>query len=284
MLKSSKKIKTMLMLPCMCSMAFYMGSQVVTYTEAAFVNETKVYSTVSTAIVFPKTIDTLMKEAEQHENFILKVAEGMNKETKADSVEVLEQKVQQWREQFEKVKVEREALQQIYAEIEDYYKQSVENVRVNNSDSSKQVLQYVQGGFTKVGSMKDNIDKKVSVQKIEEFMLTLQKKIENEKAQQVSNTPQKTEQEQVVPSSEQKESSRQEEIKQPLKSKQEQVVPSSEQKESSRQEEIKQPSNPKQEQVNQAQHVKKTNPVLQQPEENKEEVQKRDSSAVHENH
>ncbi|WJE53903.1 DUF4047 domain-containing protein [Bacillus cereus] len=259
MMKSSKKIKTILMLPCMCSIAFYMGSQVVTYTEAAFVNETKIHSTVSTAIVFPKTIDTLVKETQQHENLILNGTEGMNKETQADSVEVLEQKAQQWREQFEKVKVEREALQHIYTEIEDYYKQSVENVRVNNSDSSKQVLQYVQAGFTKVGSIKDNVDKQISVQKMEEFILTLQKRIEEKKAQQVNNTSGKAEQEQVVPSSEQKESNSQEEIKQPSNPKQEQVVPSSGQKESNSQEEIKQPSNPKQEQVVPSPEQKKSN-------------------------
>ncbi|EOQ13972.1 hypothetical protein KOY_00287, partial [Bacillus cereus VDM021] len=70
-------------------------------------------------------------------------------------------------------------------------------------------------------------------------------------SQEEIKQPSNPKQEQVVPSSEQKESNSQEEIKQP--SKQEQVVPSSEQKKSNKQEEIKQPSNPKQEQVNQAQ-------------------------------
>ncbi|WIY62460.1 DUF4047 domain-containing protein [Bacillus arachidis] len=258
MLKSSKKLKTMLMFPCMCSIVFYMGSQVVTYTEAAFVNETKIHSTVSTAIVFPKTIDTLVKKAEQHESLILKVDEGMNKEIHADSIEILEPKVKELREQLEQVKVERETLQHIYAEIEDYYNQSIENVKVNNSDSSKEVLQYVQVGFTKVKSMKDNVDKKISVPKIEEFILTLQKRIEDEKVKQVSNTPEKVEQEQVIPPSEQKELKKQEEIKQPLK--------------------------PKQEQINQIEQTEETNRVLQQPEEKKEEVPQQDSDTVHENH
>ncbi|MEY8348383.1 DUF4047 domain-containing protein [Bacillus cereus] len=279
MLRSSKKIKIMLILPCMCSIAFYMGSQIVTYTEAAFVNETKIQSTISTAIVFPKTIDTLVKEAEQHESAILKVDESMNKEIKADSVEILEQKVKEWRGQLEQVKVEREALQHIYTEIEDYHKKSVENVRKNESDSSKEVLQYVQAGFTKVKSMKDNVDKKISVPKIEESIQTLQKKIEDEKAKQVNNTSKKTEQEQVIPPSEQK---KQEETKQPVKPNQEQVN-QTEQKEQKKQEEIKQPVKPNQEQANQTEQKEENNPVLQQSEEKKEEVQQQDASAVKEN-
>ncbi|WP_410257180.1 DUF4047 domain-containing protein [Bacillus cereus] len=256
-----------------------MGSQIVTYTEAAFVNETKIQSTISTAIVFPKTIDTLVKEAEQHESAILKVDESMNKEIKADSVEILEQKVKEWRGQLEQVKVEREALQHIYTEIEDYHKKSVENVRKNESDSSKEVLQYVQAGFTKVKSMKDNVDKKISVPKIEESIQTLQKKIEDEKAKQVNNTSKKTEQEQVIPPSEQK---KQEETKQPVKPNQEQVN-QTEQKEQKKQEEIKQPVKPNQEQANQTEQKEENNPVLQQSEEKKEEVQQQDASAVKEN-
>ncbi|PFK31788.1 hypothetical protein COI93_20455 [Bacillus cereus] len=283
MLKSSKKIKIMLMLPCMCSMAFYMGSKVVTYTEAAFVNETKIQSTISTAIVFPKTIDNLVKEAEQHESAILKVDEGMSKEIKADSVEILEQQVKEWRAQLEQVKVEREALQRIYTEIEDYHTKSVENVRKNESDSSKEVLQYVQAGFNKVKSMKDNVDKKISVPKIEESILTLQKKIEDEKTKQVNNASKETEPEQVIPSSEQKEQKKQEETKQPVEPKQEQVN-QTEQKESKKQEEIKQPVKSKQEQANQTEQKEENNPVLQQSEEKKEEVQQQDVSALKENH
>ena len=283
MLKSSKKIKIMLMLPCMCSMAFYMGSKVVTYTEAAFVNETKIQSTISTAIVFPKTIDNLVKEAEQHESAILKVDEGMSKEIKADSVEILEQQVKEWRAQLEQVKVEREALQRIYTEIEDYHTKSVENVRKNESDSSKEVLQYVQAGFNKVKSMKDNVDKKISVPKIEESILTLQKKIEDEKTKQVNNASKETESEQVIPPSEQKEQKKQEETKQPVEPKQEQVN-QTEQKESKKQEETKQPVKSKQEQANQTEQKEENNPVLQQSEEKKEEVQQQDVSALKENH
>ncbi|WP_459500903.1 DUF4047 domain-containing protein [Bacillus sp. C1] len=260
MLKSSKKIKKMLMLSCMCSVAFYMGSQVVTYTEATFVNETKIHSTVSTAIVFPKTIDTMVKEAKQRESVILKLNEGMNKEVNTDSVEMLEQKVNELRKQVEQVKVEREALQRIYVETESYYKQSVENVSVNNSDSSKEVLQYVQAGFTTVKNITDNMDQNISVPKIEEFIFNIQKKIEDEKTKQTNNTTNKSEQ-----------------------AEQEQVIPSSKQQESSKQEEIKQPLQSTQEQLNQAEKTEKNNPVLQQQKENKEEVQQQDASVVQEN-
>lgn len=45
--KALKRIKMMLVFPCMCSVAFYMGAQIVTHTEAAFVTEQKVQGSIS---------------------------------------------------------------------------------------------------------------------------------------------------------------------------------------------------------------------------------------------
>ena len=59
MLKRPRNFKKMLILPCMCSITFYLGSQIMTHTEAAFIHETKVEATLSTAIIFPKTVNTL---------------------------------------------------------------------------------------------------------------------------------------------------------------------------------------------------------------------------------
>ncbi len=70
MLKTPRKLKKMLILPCMCSITFYLGSQIMTYTEAAFIHETKVEAALSTAIIFPKTVDTLKEEAEKHKQSI----------------------------------------------------------------------------------------------------------------------------------------------------------------------------------------------------------------------
>ena len=42
-----------------------------TYTEAAFIHETKVAATISTASIFPKTVDQLIEQAKQHKEVIL---------------------------------------------------------------------------------------------------------------------------------------------------------------------------------------------------------------------
>ncbi|MDM5153907.1 DUF4047 domain-containing protein [Bacillus sp. DX1.1] len=244
MSKSSKKIKTILMLPCMCSIAFYLGSQVVTYTEASFVNETKIQSAISTAIVFPKTIDTLTKEAVQHERSILNAYEEMLRVGEPDSVAALQQQEKVWKQQHEKMKPAYEALQKIYTEIEGHYNQAVESTKNNKSESSQQVLQYVQAGFTAVKSIRDNVDKQVNLQQIDEKIVSLQKQIEEE-AKKASKEQQEVEK----------------------KTQAEQVASSSQTKE-----EIQQQTKSSSESIKQSQNTEQDTPAVQQKAEKKEEI------------
>ncbi|MDM5187573.1 DUF4047 domain-containing protein [Bacillus sp. DX4.1] len=257
MSKSSNKIKTILILPCMCSITFYLGSQVVTYTEASFVDETKIQSAISTAIVFPKTIDTLTKEAGEHERSILNAYEEMLRVGEPDSVAALEQQEKVWKQQREKMKPAYEALQKIYAEIEGYYNQTVESTKNNNNESSQQVLQYVQAGFTAVKSIRDNVDKQVNLQQIDEKIVSLQKQIEEEKAKVLL---QKAEEEKAKKASEE-----QQEVEK--KTQAEQVASSSQTKE-----EIQQQTKSSSESIKQSQHIEQNTPAVQQTEEKKEEI------------
>lgn len=198
MSKNLKGIKTVLILPCMCSIAFYMGSQVVTHTEAAFVAEQKVQGAISAAPVFPKTIHVLKEEAKQHEQSILQEYEGMKKELEAHSLEVLEKRLVLWKQQREKIASEREALQNIYGKMESYYNQLTEDEKKNNGESNQQ-LQSIQADVNFIHTICENVDKSASIQKIDEQIQLLQKQINDEKERKLNEQAKEIEKHQEVP-------------------------------------------------------------------------------------
>ncbi|ABS21327.1 DUF4047 domain-containing protein [Bacillus cytotoxicus] len=177
--KALKRIKMMLVFPCMCSVAFYMGAQIVTHTEAAFVTEQKVQGSIAAAPVFPKTIYTLKQTAKQHEKVILQVYENMKKEVEEEaSIEVLENRLVSWKEQREKVAFERELLQKIYIEMEGYYHQLQES-------HSQEQLQSVKENLNVINMICKNVDKAAGIQKIDEEIRTLQKQVDAEKGKKL---------------------------------------------------------------------------------------------------
>ncbi|WP_141497517.1 DUF4047 domain-containing protein [Bacillus wiedmannii] len=180
MLKTPRKLKKMLILPCMCSITFYLGSQIMTYTEAAFIHETKVEAALSTAIIFPKTVDTLKEEAEKHKQFIEHQYGEMKGKLAVTSREGIEQAIVVWQQGREKIASEEEALQNVYTAIETPYNQIQEELKVNKSESIQQVAVYVNEGFLSIKEKRDYIVKEVSLQAIDEQIQTLQKLLKDE--------------------------------------------------------------------------------------------------------
>ncbi|WP_142330983.1 DUF4047 domain-containing protein [Bacillus wiedmannii] len=180
MLKTPRKLKKMLILPCMCSITFYLGSQIMTYTEAAFIHETKVEAALSTAIIFPKTVDTLKEEAEKHKQFIEHQYGEMKGKLAVTSREEIEQVIVVWQQGREKIASEEEALQNVYTAIETPYNQIQEELKVNKSESIQQVAVYVNEGFLSIKEKRDYIVKEVSLQAIDEQIQTLQKLLKDE--------------------------------------------------------------------------------------------------------
>ncbi|MGG1149825.1 DUF4047 domain-containing protein, partial [Bacillus wiedmannii] len=180
MLKTPHKLKKMLILPCMCSITFYLGSQIMTYTEAAFIHETKVEAALSTAIIFPKTVDTLKEEAEKHKQFIEHQYGEMKGKLAVTSREEIEQAIVVWQQGREKIASEEEALQNVYTAIETPYNQIQEELKVNKSESIQQVAEYVNEGFFSIKEKRDYIVKEVSLQAIDEQIQTLQKLLKDE--------------------------------------------------------------------------------------------------------
>jgi len=177
MLKKPCKLKKMLILPCICSITFYLGSQIMTYTEAAFIHETKVEAALSTAIIFPKTVDTLKEEAEKHKQFIEHQYGEMKGKLAVTSIEEIEQAIVVWQQGREKIASEEEALQNVYTAIEAPYNQIQEELKVNKSESIQQVAVYVNEGFHSIKEKHDYIAKEVSLQAIDEQIQILHQQL-----------------------------------------------------------------------------------------------------------
>ncbi|MBJ7995447.1 DUF4047 domain-containing protein [Bacillus cereus] len=186
MLKAPRKFKKMLILPCLCSITFYLGSQMMTYTEAAFIQETKVQATISTASIFPKTVDQLTEQAKQHKEVILHEYEEMKSKVTFTSTQELEQALVTWKQGREKIVTERELLQKVYASIENPYNKVKEELKGNKSESNKQVFSYVNAGFHIVKEHCEYVDKEVNLQVIDKQIQAFEKLLVDETAKQVS--------------------------------------------------------------------------------------------------
>ncbi|MGW5980166.1 DUF4047 domain-containing protein [Bacillus mycoides] len=186
MLKAPRKFKKMLILPCLCSITFYLGSQMMTYTEAAFIHETKVQATISTASIFPKTVDQLTEQAKQHKEVILRDYEEMKSQVTFTSTQELEQALVTWKQGREKIVTERELLQKVYASIENPYNKVKEELKGNKSESNKQVFSYVNAGFHIVKEHCEYVDKEVNLQEIDKQIQAFEKLLVDETAKQVS--------------------------------------------------------------------------------------------------
>ncbi|MES9735149.1 DUF4047 domain-containing protein [Bacillus sp. AP50] len=177
MLKRPRNFKKMLILPCMCSITFYLGSQIMTHTEAAFIHETKVEATLSTAIIFPKTVNTLKEQSEKHKQFIEREYGTMKGKSKATSIEEIKQAISVWQQGREKIVAEKEALQNVYTEIEAPYNQIQEELKVNKDESMQQVSIYVNEGFRSIKEKRDYIEKEISLKAIDEQIQALQQQL-----------------------------------------------------------------------------------------------------------
>ncbi|MEH7535348.1 DUF4047 domain-containing protein [Bacillus toyonensis] len=177
MLKRPRNLKKMLILPCMCSITFYLGSQVMTHTEAAFIHETKVEASISTAIIFPKTVTTLKEQAEQHKKFIEHEYGTMKGKLKVTSIEEIKQAISVWQQGREKIVSEKEALQNVYTEIEAPYNQIQEELKVTKDESIQKVALYVNEGFQIIKEKRDYIEKEVSLKAIDEKIQALQQQL-----------------------------------------------------------------------------------------------------------
>ncbi|KOS28852.1 hypothetical protein ADK17_07950 [Bacillus anthracis] len=253
MLKPPRKFKKMLILPCLFSITFYLGSQMMTYTEAAFIHETKVAATISTASIFPKTVDQLIEEAKQHKEVILHEYKEMKSKLNVRSTQEIEQALVIWKQGREKIAAERESLQKVYKSIEEPYNQVQEELKGYLSESNKEVFSYVNAGFHIVKENCQYVDKEVNLQAIDKQIQDFEKLLVDETAKQVSEAEKQKELEEK----------KQEEVKK---------------LEEKKQEEAKKLEEKKQEEAKKLEEKKKQEEAKNQEESKKQEEQKNKDS------
>ncbi|MGG5794036.1 DUF4047 domain-containing protein [Bacillus nitratireducens] len=282
MLKTPRKFKKMLILPCLCSITFYLGSQMMTYTEAAFIHETKVQATISTASIFPKTVDQLTEQAKQHKEVILHEYEEMKSKVTFTSTQELEQVLVTWKQGREKITAERELLQKVYVSIENPYNKVKEELTGDKSESNKQVFSYVNAGFHIVKEHCEYVDKEVNLQVIDKQIQAFEKLLVDETTKQ-KNLEESKKQEEAKKLEESKkqeeakkleESKKQEEAKKLEESKKQEEAKKLE--ESKKQEEAKKlEESKKQEEAEKLEESKKQEEAKKLEESKKQEEQKK---------
>ena len=87
---------------------------------------------------------------------------------KATSIEEIKQAISVWQQGREKIVAEKEALQNVYTEIEAPYNQIQEELKVNKDESMQQVSIYVNEGFRSIKEKRDYIEKEISLKAIDE--------------------------------------------------------------------------------------------------------------------
>ncbi|MDP7990873.1 DUF4047 domain-containing protein [Bacillus sp. MHSD_36] len=283
MLKPPRNFKKMLILPCLCSITFYLGSQMMTYTEAAFVHETKVTATISTASIFPKTVDQLTEQAKQHKEVILHEYKEMKSKVTVTSVQELEQALVTWKQGREKIVAERESLQKVYNSIEEPYNQVQEELKGNTIESNKQVFSYVNAGFHIVKENCEYVDKEVNLQVIDKQIQDFEKLLVDETTKQVSESKKQEEAKKLEESKKQEEakkleeSKKQEEVKKLEESKKQEEAKKLE--EGKKQEEAKKlEESKKQEETKKLEESKKQEEAKKLEESKKQEEQKNKDS------
>ncbi|OJD42815.1 DUF4047 domain-containing protein [Bacillus nitratireducens] len=270
MLKAPRKFKKMLILPCLCSITFYLGSQMMTYTEAAFIHETKVQATISTASIFPKTVDQLTKQAIQHKEVILHEYGEMKSKLTFTSTQELEQTLATWKQGREKIVAERELLQKVYVSIENPYNEVKEELKKNKSEPTKQVFSYVNAGFHIVKENCEYVDKEVNLQVIDKQIQAFEKLLVDEIEKQKNLEESKKQEE----AKKLEESKKQEEAKKLEESKKQEEAKKLE--ESKKQEEAeKLEENKKQEEAKKLEESKKQEEAKKLEESKKQEEQKK---------
>ncbi|WP_242224678.1 DUF4047 domain-containing protein [Bacillus cereus group sp. BfR-BA-01380] len=158
-----------------------------TYTEASFLSQQKVEATLSTAMVFPKTIEKLTGEAKQHRETIFNHYNVINSAANGNETAAeLENKLVTWKQNREVIKKEIAALQTNYTEIESYNNKAVEDAKKNKEGSAQGVLKYVQAGFAEIQSIRSEVDKQAVLQKVDERIEALEKQMNEENKKQVN--------------------------------------------------------------------------------------------------
>ncbi|MCM3244255.1 DUF4047 domain-containing protein [Cytobacillus firmus] len=168
-----KKGLNKLILPCLCCLSFYTGTQLVGKTEAAFTSQAEAKPIIiSTAFVFPSYIHGLEEEARINSEQILKEHAGLETFVKNGLLNGTAEPSSEFLRKKEQITASLKKLHRIRAELKKLYLKA----------EKKEGYEFVSKGFLKVDKLLLRINDSLNLQELEQ--LFYQKLQEQKKKQQ----------------------------------------------------------------------------------------------------
>lgn len=183
-LNSFKKIVGLICLGCL---AFYTGAKLVENTEAKFTDNENKQITISTAFVFPNTIDKLVEEAERLSVNLLDSYTNIQDTPKNLTIKEVETALEDVEKKREDLLRKIKELTTILTEAEAYYeKTKTESINPNWYD-------FVETGYLKIKEDYDRCTQVVKLEKVDEKIISLKKKREELQHEELQHEEQQLE-------------------------------------------------------------------------------------------
>ncbi|UOQ94657.1 DUF4047 domain-containing protein [Halobacillus shinanisalinarum] len=165
-------LRKVTVLTCLCSITFYLTSSVVDETEAGFTEQEVATSMITAAVVFPETIDELVKEAEKLStrlndtyDHVLHVAlDGL-------TINQTEAKLEEVQGERKEIKSHLQSLRDIYDKVKEYVE------RARTSDLGEDSHKYVQAGLNKIQKLFEKASEREDSPQLDRVITALQEEL-----------------------------------------------------------------------------------------------------------
>ncbi|ASK63921.1 hypothetical protein CFK37_18045 [Virgibacillus phasianinus] len=170
-----------IVLLCLCCITFYIASYAVDETEAVFVDRETTTTSITAAIVFPRTIEGLVKETKE-------IAEQVNHiYTSALQVQTENLSLQEVKANLSKLKAKRETIMGRQQVIKKNYNQ----IKAYDQQAAAKQFQFLQDGLVNITGIYQTTSETVDIQRLDHLISKLKKAMKKPKqnSDSYSKTP-----------------------------------------------------------------------------------------------
>lgn len=155
-----KVMRNVSVLACLCSLSFYVSSQVVGETRSYFSSKKSTVYEIHTAFVFPKTIENLQQQAQDVTNRVSANYESISGPNAELSLKLATSKLDEVSKKLEVMKKDQISLQTMNKQMVDYYQKAQQEPPVSKDVTSKyrSITDYVNPAYTSFEQMVTSVD------------------------------------------------------------------------------------------------------------------------------
>ncbi len=165
----------------LCSIQFYLAMQTVGQTEASFSSQASSEQVVSTAIVFPKTIQQLTTAAKDHSTRANQLYESIMEVTRSGNEPELSNLLTNVLNEEHELNGELQSLHTIQDQMNNYHNQIHEL-----PETEQRNYEYERKAYQVVSQLIHQLNETINLQKIENIKSTIQTKL-NESKEKINN-------------------------------------------------------------------------------------------------